>query len=121
MRSDRDRLLDIVEAIDKIERYTARGKDAFKSDEFLQVWIIHHLQTVGEAASKLDPDFRQHHSTIPWARIIAMRNILVHAYFSVDLDEVWTTAEQDIPMLRNQILVILDELNRGQEEEPIEG
>jgi len=65
MRSDRERLIDIVEAIENIERYTAKGKDAFDSDELLQVWIIHHLQTIGEAASKLHRDLQQVYSEIP--------------------------------------------------------
>lgn len=58
MRSDRERLIDILEAIEKIERYVARGKIAFDSEELLQVWMIHHLQTVGEAASKLGRDLQ---------------------------------------------------------------
>ncbi len=66
MRSDRERLIDIV----------SRGKKALDSEELLQVWIIHHLQTVGEAASKLDRDFQDACLEIPWAQIVAMHNIL---------------------------------------------
>jgi len=47
MRNDRHRLVDILEAIEKIERYAAKGKDAFDSDELIQVWIIHYLQIIG--------------------------------------------------------------------------
>jgi hypothetical protein len=49
MRSDKDRLLDILEAIEKIETRTSRGREAFDSDEMLQVWVIHYLQIIGEA------------------------------------------------------------------------
>lgn len=111
MRSGRERLIDILDAIEKIERYVARGKKAFDSEELLQVWIIHHLQTVGEAASKLDRDLQDNYPEIPWAEIIAMRNILVHDYFAVDLDEVWVAAQRDIPKLKNGILEILDDLD----------
>lgn len=86
MRSDRDRPIDMVEAMEKIERYAERGKDAFGSNEPRQVWMIHHLQTVGEAASKLSPDFRQKHSKVPWVQIVAMRNILVDECRAMDLD-----------------------------------
>jgi len=110
MRSDQERLFDILEAIEKIERYVAGGKTAFDSEELLQVWMIHHLQTVGEAASKLDRDFQANHPEIPWAQIIAMRNILIHDYFAVDLDEVWVAAERDIPRLKRGILAILDDI-----------
>jgi uncharacterized protein with HEPN domain len=79
MRSDRERLIDILEAIEKIERYVSRGKRAFQTQELLQVWIIHHLQTIGEAASKLDRGLQDNAPEIPWAQIIAMRNILLGA------------------------------------------
>jgi uncharacterized protein with HEPN domain len=111
MRSDRERLIDILEAIEKIERYVSRGKKAFDSDELLQIWIIHHLQTVGEAASKLDRDLQDNYTEIPWAQITAMRNILIHDYFAVDLDEVWVAAERDIPRLKEGIRAILDKLD----------
>lgn len=110
MRSDRERLIDILDAIEKIERYVASGKKRFDSEELLQVWMIHHLQTVGEAASKLDPDLQNDHPEIPWAQIIAMRNILIHDYFAVDLDEVWVAAERDVPRLKRGILAILDKI-----------
>jgi uncharacterized protein with HEPN domain len=112
MRSGRERLIDILDAIEKIERYVARGKKAFDSEELLQVWMIHHLQTVGEAASKLDRDLQENHPEIPWAQIIAMRNILVHDYFAVDLDEVWVAAERDIPKLKQAILAALDKIDQ---------
>lgn len=51
MRNDRERLADILEALDKIERYTPRGKQAFENDEMFQVWVVRHLQIIGEAAS----------------------------------------------------------------------
>lgn len=50
MRSDRERLLDIREAIAKIDQHSARDIDAFADDEMQQVWVIYHLQIVGEAA-----------------------------------------------------------------------
>jgi uncharacterized protein with HEPN domain len=101
-----------MDAIEKIERYAARGKKAFDSEELLPVWMIHHLQTIGEAASKLDHDLQDNHPQIPWAQIIAMRNILVHDYFAVDLDEVWVAAERDIPRLKQAILVALDKIDQ---------
>jgi len=73
MRTQGDRLIDILEAVEKIERYVSRGRKAFDSEELLQVWIIHHLQTIGEAASKLDRNFQNEYPEIPWAQIVAMR------------------------------------------------
>lgn len=48
-RRDQNRVVDIPEAIERIERYAAKGKDAFDWDDLLQDWIIHHLQIIGEA------------------------------------------------------------------------
>ena len=58
MRNDRERLLDIVEAIDRINKYTIRGREAFDKDELIQNWIVHHLQIIGEAATRISDDFR---------------------------------------------------------------
>ena len=59
MRDDRQRLADILEAIDKIERYvnSEGNRQLLTDDELINVWVIHHLQIIGEAASKLSDDF----------------------------------------------------------------
>ncbi|MFZ1403192.1 MAG: DUF86 domain-containing protein [Anaerolineae bacterium] len=107
MRSDRERLLDILEAIEKIARYSARDIDAFADDERQQVWVIHHLQIIGEAAYGLSQRFRAEHPEIPWGAIIGMRHVLVHGYFEIDLDIVWAAVQHDLPPLRDAIAVIL--------------
>ena len=81
MRSERERLLDILEAIERIEKYTRRGKTAFLGD-----------------------------ANVPWADIIAMRNLLVHHYFGIDVEAVWSVVERDIPELKFNIQVILNDL-----------
>lgn len=75
MRSDQERLFDILEAIDRIERYTSQGRDVFEREELLQMWVIHHIQIVGEAARKISDALRMAHPEIPWSEIIAMRNV----------------------------------------------
>ena len=66
MRDDRQRLLDILEAIENIERYVHAESDLRLSegDELLNVWIVHHLQIIGEAASKLSESFREKYSEV---------------------------------------------------------
>ena len=70
MRSDRERLLDIMEAIERIEKYAARGRDAFEQDELIQNWVVHHLQIMGEACRGLSASFTQQHSEVPWSKIV---------------------------------------------------
>jgi uncharacterized protein with HEPN domain len=109
MRRDEERLTDILEAISMIERYTNQGRETFERNELLLVWAIHHLQIIGEAATGLSENFRIKYSEVPWAQIIAMRNIIVHQYFSIDIDEIWNTIERDLPRLKDDVLKILQE------------
>jgi len=88
MRDDRERLLDIIDAIERINKYAARGKEAFENDELVQNWIVHHLQNLGEAAAKISDSFKEQHEYVPWAKIIGMRNILVQDYFGIDINVV---------------------------------
>jgi uncharacterized protein with HEPN domain len=109
MRNDRERLLDIQEAIESVRKYASRGKDAFKKDELVQTWILHHLQILGEAASRISDDFQEQHPDVPWYKIIGMRNILVHDYFRIDINAVWSVVENDIPVLEQQVKQLLQE------------
>lgn len=59
MRRDRERLFDILEAIERIERHASEGRAAFENDELIQTWMLYHIQIIGEAAAKLSPDIRQ--------------------------------------------------------------
>lgn len=108
MRSPQERLLDILEAIARIERYVALGKARFLEDELIQVWMVHHLQRIGEAAARLGREFHEAHPQVPWREMVAMRNLLVQEYFSVDLEEVWETAVRDLPLLKAQIQTLLE-------------
>jgi uncharacterized protein with HEPN domain len=109
MRDDRERLLDILEAIERIDRYAVRGREAFENDELIQNWITHQLQIIGEAAARITPDLRENHPEVPWRQIIGMRNVLTHGYFEIDLDIVWSVVERDLGKLRSQVEAILDE------------
>jgi uncharacterized protein with HEPN domain len=109
MRNDRERLLDIKEAIENIKKYASHGKDAFINEELVQVWILHHIQILGEAAARLSDEFQECHHDIPWYKIIGMRNILVHDYFGIDIEAVWSVVNNDLPVLYNQVKTLLNE------------
>ena len=103
MRDDRERLLDITEAIEHIEKYAVRGRGAFENDELIQTWIVHHIQVIGEAASKITQELRDNNPEIPWSQIIGMRNIVIHNYFGIDVNIVWSVIEKDLPLLKDNI------------------
>jgi uncharacterized protein with HEPN domain len=111
LRDDKERLRDINEAIEKIEKYVSIGYQAFTEDERTQVWIIHHLQVIGEASNHLSDELTEQNKDIPWADIVGLRNILVHQYFGIDLTQVWETAELDMPVLKAKVREILQEIN----------
>ncbi len=109
MRSDRARLEDILEAIAQIERYAIQGKATFQQDELIQIWIVHHLQIIGEASNSLSDALVSQHSEVPWAAIVEFRNILIHEYFRVNLEIVWQIVERDLPSFKASIETILQE------------
>ena len=103
MRNERERLLDILEAIERIEKYAILGQQAFEQSELIQTWILHHLQIIGEAARTLPNDLKQQHPEIPWPKISGMRNILVHHYFEIDEAIVWAVIERDLPDIKSAV------------------
>jgi uncharacterized protein with HEPN domain len=109
VRSDAERLRDILDAIDQIRKHSSKGRDAFDQDELIQVWIVHHLARLGEATARLSPKLRRHRQ-VPWKQIIGMRNILVHEYFRIDPGTVWTAVEIQLPPLEERVRAILAEL-----------
>jgi uncharacterized protein with HEPN domain len=110
VRDDRERILDMLEAIENLERHAGKGREAFDRDELIQTWVVHHLEIVGEAASRLGAGFRVEHPEVPWSQIVAMRNVIAHEYFGIDLDEVWQVVERDLPELKRKLNEINEEL-----------
>lgn len=106
MRSDRERFVDILESIEKIERYIPRGRQVFETDELLQVWVVRHLQIIGEAASRVSIETQNRFPQIPWGKMIGMRHVLVHGYFEIDLDIVWSVLENDLVPLKEQVQIV---------------
>ena len=108
MRADPERLQDIIEAIDKIQNRMVDDFEGFSKDEMLQVWVLHHIQIIGEASARLSPEFREKYSEVMWVDVISMRNVLVHHYFGIDMNQIWDTVRIDIPALKDEILKIKD-------------
>jgi uncharacterized protein with HEPN domain len=108
MQRDEATLLDIARAADLvIEFKEGVGKAGFLQDIKTQSAILHQLMVMGEAAKRLSSEFRDRYPEIPWALIAGMRDKLIHGYDIVDLDEVWKTAEADVPDLLSQLQPLL--------------
>jgi uncharacterized protein with HEPN domain len=107
MRSDCERLQDILEAIERINRYTVEGAAAFEENELVQNWVVSHIRIIGEASYGLTQRLKAAHPEVPWAKIIGMRHILVHSYFQIDVEIVRNVLVNDLPLLKTQIGAIL--------------
>lgn len=114
----RDYLSHMLDAVGQIQQYTSGKSYAdFSRDRFLQDAVIRNIEILGEASRKLldsNPDAASKHPQIPFAAIYAMRNQLLHGYFTVDLQVVWNVIERDIPQLR----VALQSALQGEPETP---
>lgn len=94
----------ILEAIESIEQYLDGVERAeFEGRKLLIDGVIRELEIIGEAATHLSERFRAKHPEVPFVDIIAMRNQLIHEYFGVDIDVVWKTVTDDLPVLKKQL------------------
>ncbi len=110
MRLDKERLQDILEAIENIERHLPATWEAFNGNELVRVWCLKHLEIIGEAAAKLSQGVRDMAPNIPWKPIIGMRNTLIHAYFDVNWRRVWQVVAHEIKPLKAALQALLKEM-----------
>jgi uncharacterized protein with HEPN domain len=90
----------MFEAAEKAVSLTAeRTRDEVVHDEVLLLALTHLLEIVGEAASNVSANTRERSAEIPWARVVATRNRLVHGYDEVDLTVLWDIIQNDLPLL----------------------
>jgi len=107
-RDSRQYLEDILEAVQRVETYLhGMTEDSFRSDARTIDAVVRNLEIIGEAVKRVPEAVRTRHPDIEWRRIGAMRDMLAHAYFSVDLAIVWDAAIHKLPILREQIAVLL--------------
>lgn len=112
-----DYLEHICEANSRAIGYVEQTPDvyAFQQDQRTQDAVVRNIEIIGEAVSKLQksaPDFIDSHPDIPWAKIRAMRNLVIHEYFFLDLKVVWSTVKNELPKLRDQVEALLAQRRR---------
>ena len=109
-------LAQILECIQKIERFTKGGKSQFDVDVMVQDAVLRNFEVMGEAAKRLDVSFRAAHPEIPWRAVAGLRDVLIHQYEGVDRARVWAIIEGDLPGLRNAIAALLPPLDQLERE-----
>lgn len=105
-------LRDIVERIERIQRFTIEGREAFLNSVIVQDAVLRNFQVMGEAVKRMDDEFRTQHADIEWRRIAGFRDVLVHDYDKLILNDIWDIIENHLPLLKPKIDALLRELEK---------
>jgi len=118
---DRNRLQHILEATDTIlERTKGMTREGLTEDKVVFYGIVYQTLVIGEAAYQLTKAFCNAHPETPWIQIAKMRHNLVHGYYQVDPDIVWSVIRDDLKPLREQVTRYLAEVNWEEWENDVE-
>lgn len=128
MSRDQQRLADylahILEAIERIDRYTEDMDElAFLNNQLVQDAVIRNFEIIGEASNNIEkhhPGFAASHPELPLAFAYQMRNAVAHGYFKVDFEIVWKTIQRDLPGLHTQVQRGRASISGGQEHEGVD-
>lgn len=101
-------VMDMLESAKKIQKYTS-GLDYnfFLENEMIIDAVARNFEIIGEAANRVTPEFKIKYSKIEWNRITGFRNRIIHEYFGIDYEIMWTIIEDNIYDLINKLQNIL--------------
>jgi uncharacterized protein with HEPN domain len=107
-RDDTVYLHHILDAIESIEEYTkGMSENEFLSDSMAHDAVVRQIEIIGEAARNVSDQFQNKYPKLPWAKMIGIRNKIIHEYFNVNFAIVWDTIKDDLPLLKKSIKKIL--------------
>jgi len=109
-------LAHILECIERIESYVAKGKDAFLAESIIQDAVIRNFEVIGEATKRIPDTYRQANPSIPWRSLAAFRDVLIHQYEGVNPLRVWHIVETDLQPLKAAIAALLPPLDQLERE-----
>ena len=103
-RQDSDLMCDIKEAIRRINSYLGDlNYEKFLKDAKTQDAVVRNLEIIGEATKNLSGGLKKKHRNIPWKELAGVRDRLIHQYFGVNFEIIWTIAKKELPELARQI------------------
>ena len=86
--------------------------ESFWADRKTQDAVVRNLEIIGEATKRLSPLLKDAHPDIAWKPIAGMRDKLIHDYFGINLQLVWDVVERDLPVLRLQVFLLLEDIGQ---------
>ncbi|MBI5914508.1 MAG: DUF86 domain-containing protein [Bacteroidetes bacterium] len=109
---DKIRLQHILDAIHEIESYTdGIEMEHFVSNSMMFNATLRQLEIIGEASNRLSEELLQNNSDVPWARIIGLRNLVIHEYFGVDDFTIWNVVKVNLPTLKEKMQIIVNTID----------
>jgi len=108
VKSEQLYLADILKRIEKIEKSVEIGESAFFANEEKQDAVIRNFEVIGEAIKRLSVATRNKRPEADWKGFIGFRDILIHQYDKVIVEEIWETIKTDLPILKNAIVYLLE-------------
>ena len=110
-RTHADYLIDIADSIEKIEGFMEGiTLESLRSDQKTQYAVVRGFEIIGEATKNIPAAVKNAHRDIPWSKMMAMRNKLIHEYFGVNIVVIWKTTKEDLPGLKLKIEKLLENL-----------
>jgi uncharacterized protein with HEPN domain len=102
---------DIRVSCAKVQRYTLNMTlEDFVADDRTYDAVVRNLQIIGEAVKQIPPNIREQYPTMEWRKIAGLRDILAHAYFSLENETLWDIVQNKVPELLKQVqCIVLDE------------
>lgn len=117
-----DYLEHIAEAIERATGYLRplTGLEDLQQNQLVQDAVVRNIEIIGEASGNIQrmaPEFIAAHPKLPWKQMRAMRNLVIHEYFFVDVNIVWTTVKKHLPGLKDQVEELLIEIRSGRDQD----
>jgi len=109
MSKDTLYLTHILECIEKIQEYTREGKDFFEHDSKTQDAVLRNLQTLSESSMRVSEELQLKYPSVAWREMHAFRNVVVHDYLGLELNQIWDIIMIDLIQLKEKVTQILSE------------
>jgi uncharacterized protein with HEPN domain len=109
VKSERVYLEHILHCVRRILEDSSGGKETVFASPTLQDAILRNIQILCESAQRLPEASKKRRADVDWRAISGLRNVLVHDYFEIDLETIWTAIQRDLPILERAVRRLLEE------------